>query len=339
MAKARDLLTPIFVYSLSLFYGFLVSLALLWQIIKNFGLPSGAKKREAPPGCLLDTELGEHSFLRTASNLKIHYVAKGDTGKPLMLCLHGFPEFWYSWRYQLKAFSHEFRVVAVDLRGYGDSDVPTGRSQYKMAYLVNDVKEIIEALGYSSCTLLSHDWGGFLAWATAHINPGLVDKLIICNSPHPSCFRKCLQTSRKQFFASWYMFYFQLPFLPEYLIEADDFKMLGPIYKRVKNFTDEDVEAYKYALSQSGLSGPLNYYRNIFTNDLPRGYSRSKIKAPTLVVWGNKDKALTTDCLIGTEQYVEDLTIKYVDGANHWVQMDAPEAVNKYIREFLAAHP
>ncbi|XP_074611297.1 epoxide hydrolase 4-like isoform X2 [Acropora palmata] len=337
MAKVTEV---VFVYSLSLFYGILVCFSVLWQMIKTFRIPSRPTKRETPPSCLLDPELGEHDYLRTASNLKIHYVAKGDTGKPLMLCLHGFPEFWYSWRYQLKAFSDDFRVVAVDLRGYGDSDHPTGRSQYKMSYLVNDVKEIIEALGYSSCTLLCHDWGGCLGWTLAHFHPELVDKLIACNIPHPRCFKKCLQSSRKQYYASWYIFFFQLPFLPEHLVEMDDFKMLGLAFKHVNNFTDEDLEAYKYALGHSGLSGPINYYRNIFGgNDMPRNFSQAKIKVPTLIVWGKKDQALTVDTLVGTEQYVEDLTIKYVDEANHWVQMDAPEAVNRHIREFLAAHP
>ncbi|CAH3019895.1 unnamed protein product [Porites evermanni] len=141
---------------------------LLLTAIRNLEIPRRGKRREKPPACLLDPELGEHHFLRTASNIRIQYVAKGDTGKPFMLCLHGFPEFWYSWRYQLKAFSDNFRMVAVDLRGYGDSDSPKGREHYKTSLLVNDIKEIIEALDYKSCTLLSHDWGGALAWGSLH---------------------------------------------------------------------------------------------------------------------------------------------------------------------------
>ncbi|XP_073259125.1 epoxide hydrolase 4-like [Porites lutea] len=124
---ANQVIRALFVYSLALFYGFVVCFFLLLSAIRNLEIPRRGKRREKPPACLLDPELGEHDFLRTASNIRIHYVAKGDTGKPLMLCIHGFPEFWYSWQYQLKAFSDNFRMVAVDLRGYGESDSPKGR--------------------------------------------------------------------------------------------------------------------------------------------------------------------------------------------------------------------
>lgn len=336
----KQLIQTLFTYSIALFYGLLVSLVVLWQIIRRFRIPLRPKRRETPPSCLLNPELGEHNFLRTASNLRIHYVAKGDPQKPLMLCLHGFPEFWYSWRYQLKAFSDNYRMVAVDMRGYGESDHPTGKEHYKLSYLVNDVKEMIEALGYSSCVLLAHDWGGAIAWNVAHIYPEHVDKLILCNIPHPKCFAKCLQSSKKQFRASWYVFFFQLPYLPEFVLEMDDFKAFEEAFRKVKNFTEEDIEAYKYALCQSGCTAPLNYYRSVMQSfDLPRGYTRTKIKAPTLVVWGTEDKALLRETLIGTEEYVEDLTIKYVDGASHWVQVDDYENVNKHIRDFLNAHP
>lgn len=340
----KRLISTLFTYSFALFYGLLVSLRLLWEVIRTFGIPPRGKRRETPPSCLLDPDLGEHNFLRTASNVRIHYVAKGDAGKPLMLCLHGFPEFWYSWRHQLKAFSDNYRVVAVDMRGYGESDHPTGRDQYRLSYLVNDIKEIVFALGYSSCVLLCHDWGGALGWNAAHIYPQLIDKLIVCNIPHPRCFQACLEAggpaSRKQFRKSWYIFYFQLPYLPEYTMELYDYKIMSTTYKeQVKNITDEDVEAYKYSMSQSGTSGPINYYRNAMSGDLPKGRFATTIKAPTLIVWGTEDKYLIRETLKGTEKYVENLTIKYVDGASHFVQMDEPEAVNKYIREFLAAHP
>ncbi|XP_073259117.1 epoxide hydrolase 4-like [Porites lutea] len=329
---ANKLIRALFVYSLALIYGFMVCVVILLRAIWNLEIPTRGKRREKPPSCLLDPELGEHHFLRTASNIRIHYVAKGDTGKQLMLCLHGFPEFWYSWRYQLKAFSDNFRVVAVDLRGYGESDSPKGREHYKTSLLVNDIKEIIEALGYTSCTLLSHDWGGALAWTFAHMHPEFVDKLIACNIPYPRCF---FQPSKPQFFRTWYFCYIQLPYLPEFETEVNDYRILSTAFKDV-GFADEEVEAYKYALSQNGLSGPLNYYRNAVLPDAPWGLLNTKIKAPTLVVWGTADTFITLDTLEGTEEYVEDLTIKYVDGASHWVQVHKPEVVNQHIRDFLA---
>ncbi|XP_022787015.1 epoxide hydrolase 1-like [Stylophora pistillata] len=154
------------------------------------------------------------------------------------------------------------------------------------------------------------------------------------------CFRKCLQSCKKQFRASWYMFFFQLPYLPEYLIEMDDFKAFDEGFGKTKNFSEEDVEAYKYSMCQSGCSGPINYYRAAFSyKDVPSGVFLTKIKAPTLVVWGTGDVFLLVETLKGTEDFVEDLTIKYVDGATHWVQVDGYEDTNKHIREFLSAHP
>ncbi|XP_063747149.1 epoxide hydrolase 4 isoform X2 [Eleginops maclovinus] len=179
----------------SLIYGYcalctiVALLKLCWNIILRPTATFQWGVRETPPACLNDTSLGTHCYVRIKeSGLRFHYVAAGERGKPLMLFLHGFPEFWFSWRYQLREFKSEFRVVAVDMRGYGESDLPLSTDSYRFDSLVTDVKDIVEYLGYNRCCLVGHDWGGTIAWLFAINYPEMVTKLIVLNSPHPSVF-------------------------------------------------------------------------------------------------------------------------------------------------------
>ncbi|XP_048579287.1 epoxide hydrolase 4 [Nematostella vectensis] len=296
-------------------------------------------ERKVPPKCLTDPTLGEHHYVTTASKLKFHYVANGNPSKPLMLCLHGFPEFWYSYRHQLRAFHDKYRVVAVDLRGYGESAKPEGVSQYATKLLIKDVKEIVEALGYSSCILVAHDWGGAIAWHVPSAFPELVDKLIILNAPHFSVFKKYLYSHFSQMKKSWYMCFFQVPYIPEMFLASNDMEAFK-IFRNKKKpgmFTDEDIEAWKYTFGKPGsFTPPLNYYRNIFSSSSSRSDApKTKISVPVMVVWGTADLALEKEMNDGLDQYVEDLTIRYIEGASHWVQQDEPELVNMYIQEFL----
>ncbi|XP_027882615.1 epoxide hydrolase 4 isoform X1 [Xiphophorus couchianus] len=164
-------------------------LKLCWNIVLRPTTTFQWGIRETPPACLNDTSLGTHCYVRIKeSGLRFHYVAAGERGKPLMLFLHGFPEFWFSWRYQLREFKSEFRVVAVDMRGYGESDLPLSTENYQLDHLVTDVKDIVEYLGYNRCCLVGHDWGGSIAWLFAIHYPEMVTKLIVLNCPHPSVF-------------------------------------------------------------------------------------------------------------------------------------------------------
>ncbi|KAG8280257.1 Epoxide hydrolase 4 [Homalodisca vitripennis] len=243
-------------YSISVFYGVLFLLRFLYRWVRN---PSErfwrVSKREVPPACLNDPSLGNHAYVQL-KHVKLHYVENGDKSKPLMLFLHGFPEFWYSWRHQLKEFSKDYWVVAVDMRGYGDSEKPEGIRFYRLKYLVEDVKNLIEALGREQCTLVAHDWGGMVAWYFLMIYPKWVDTYIIMNAPHPVVFRKMMIKRFSQFRKSWYIFFFQLPYLPEMYMRIKDMSKINKLFTSKKSpspYTAEDIEAYKFTFGKPGL--------------------------------------------------------------------------------------
>jgi len=279
----------------------------------------------------------KHEYI-TTNGVKLHYVTQGEG--PLMLMLHGFPEFWYSWRHQIKEFASEYKVVAIDLRGYNDSDKPEDPSAYVMDEFVKDVKGIIQGLGYDSCVLVGHDWGGAIAWTFAYEHPEMVEKLIVLNLPHPAKFAAGLLTPQ-QLLRSWYIFFFQLPWLPEFLLQLSDYQPIETAFKQMavnKNaFTPADLEAYKDAAAKRGaLTAMLNYYRNAFSTTLLKR-DWSVLLIPTLMIWGEQDTALGKELTYGTEAYVKNLQIKYIPQASHWVQQDQPELVNQYIHSFLNA--
>lgn len=254
--------------------------------------------------------------------------------------LHGFPEFWYSWRHQIKEFSEDYKVVALDLRGYNDSDKPAAPSAYVMSELLADVKGAIEALGYGTCILVAHDWGGAIAWQFAYAYPDMVSKLIVMNLPHPAKFSEGLRTPQ-QLLKSWYIFFFQIPFLPEWYLAFNDYSAIASSFTSWaidKNaFTKADIEAFKDAAAKRGaLTAMINYYRNIFQTGLLNPQIWGAIEIPTLMIWGENDAALGKELTYGTEAYVKDLTLKYIANCSHWVQQEQPKLVNQYMRKFLS---
>jgi epoxide hydrolase 4 len=277
----------------------------------------------------------KHDYIIT-NGVKLHYVTQGEG--PLMLMLHGFPEFWYSWRHQIPEFAKYFKVVAVDLRGYNDSDKPKEQSAYVMDEFIKDVKGLIKGLGYEKCVLVGHDWGGAIAWCFTYAHPEMVEKLIVLNIPHPAKFSEGLRTPQ-QLLKSSYMFLFQLPWLPEVLIQSADYQAIETAFKGMavnkSTFTQADIDAYKDAAAKRGaLTAMLNYYRNIFQQRLLNP-SWGVLEVPTLMIWGEKDTALGKELSYGTEAYVRDLQIRYIPNCSHWVQQEKPELVNEYMREFL----
>ncbi|WP_107671342.1 alpha/beta fold hydrolase [Cyanothece sp. BG0011] len=277
-----------------------------------------------------------HNYLHT-NGVRLHYVSEGEGN--LMLMLHGFPEFWYSWRHQIIAFSKNYRVVAPDLRGYNYSDQLQSVQFYRISELVKDIAGIITNLGYEKCVLVGHDWGGAIAWYFADQYPEMVEKLIVLNIPHPAKFMEGLRTPQ-QLRKSWYIFFFQLPFLPEFLFQWNNYQAIESAFMNMaidkSAFSEEDIQAYKKAAAKPGaLTAMINYYRCFFRQSLTSEKSWNKLDIPTLIIWGENDTALGKELTNGTEDYVNDLTIKYIPNCSHWVQQEKPDLVNQYIADFL----
>jgi len=273
-------------------------------------------------------------------------VEAGNRNNPLMLFVHGFPEFWYSWRHQIKEFKKTHWVVAIDMRGYGDSDKPAAKSAYAISHLVNDIREVINGLGRDKCILVAHDWGGGVAWRFTIDYPEYVDKLVMMNCPHPTAFSIHLRSSFRQFLMSWYMFAVQIPYYPEKFLRMRDIGLFDKMFRdqipSAEAFSDEDLEAYKYIYSRPGaFTPPLNYYRNIFfsTPALVTPFSKpakeKRIEVPVLIIWGEKDIALHPKMADMSAKYVDNCTVKIIPNASHWIQQDQFHLVNEYMSDFL----
>jgi len=276
----------------------------------------------------------------TTNQVKLHYVSQGEGS--LMLMLHGFPEFWYSWRHQIPEFAQDYHVVAPDLRGYNDSEKPRDVSAYAISELVADVKGLITGLGYESCVLVGHDWGGVIAWQFAYAYPEMLEKLIVMNLPHPAKFSEGLKTPQ-QLLRSWYIFFFQLPLLPEWFLEWDNYRAITEAFTGMavdkSTFSQKDIEAYKNAAAKRGaLTAMINYYRQAFGNLFSFTEKQwGVLNIPTLLIWGEEDTALGKELTEGTDQYVSNLKIRYIPQCSHWVQQEQPQLVNAYMREFLSS--
>lgn len=268
----------------------------------------------------------------------------GPADGDLVVLLHGFPESWISWRHQIAALAPRFRVVAPNLRGYGDSDRPRGVEAYRLPRLVADVVGLVRALGRERANIVGHDWGGGIAWALALEHDEVCERLAVLNCPHPALFRRALQTNPRQMLRSWYILLFQLPWLPEQLLSAGDLRALDRAFARVVRrdgapaVPGEVVEQMKSALRPPGAVGAaINYYRAVFRHpgdlrDLDR-----RISCPTLLVWGEDDFALGKELTDGMEPlFSRTFERVYVPGCGHWVQQEAPDEVNRALLRFLA---
>ncbi len=281
-----------------------------------------------------------------ANGLRFHVAACGE-GDRLALCLHGFPESWFSWRFQLPLLARlGYRAWAPDLRGYGETERPTRLEDYAIERLIEDVAGLVDASGARTTVLLAHDWGAVVAWYFALRATRPLDGLVILNVPHPACAERELRHAA-QLRRSWYMFFFQIPWLPERLLGLHGAHAIGEAFRRSavdkSRFPDAVVRVYQDAAARPGaLSAMLNYYRALLRGGGARrqralGYPR--IETRTLMIWGEEDVALTKATTFGTERYVRELTLRYLPGVSHWVQQEAPESVNAMLDAWLTHHP
>jgi pimeloyl-ACP methyl ester carboxylesterase len=273
------------------------------------------------------------------NGVRLHYVEAGSG--PVVVLLHGFPEFWYSWRRQIPALAAAgYRVLAPDLRGYNLSAKPAGVRHYRLEKLTQDVAGLIRYAGVERAAVAGHDWGGGIAWVLAMRHPEAVEKLIVLNAPHPGAFYRELRSWR-QLRRSWYMFFFQLPLLPELYFRAGDYAALGWVLRRDPlrpgAFTEADIRKYKEALARPGaLTAAINYYRAAFRYHLRNPDANLRpVQCPTLLIWGEQDRYLGLALTEGLERWVPDLRVVRLADASHWVQADAWERVNRLMVDFL----
>lgn len=269
----------------------------------------------------------------------------------LALLLHGFPELNYSWRFQIPVFTQAgYTVWAPNLRGYGGSDRPEGIDAYRLDTLVEDVAGLIDAARgrgvADEVCLVAHDWGGVIAWYFMLAAARPVDRFIVMNLPHPTRMAQELRHWR-QFRRSWYGLFFQLPWLPEKLLGANGAKAIGDAFYNMavdkSRFPPEVLDVYRAAALRPGaLTAMVNYYRAVLRRRTPLHALTQDppvIAAPTLMIWGEEDSALCVETTDNMDALMGDFTLRRLPGVSHWVQQEAPEAVNALLAAWLAGAP
>ncbi len=274
------------------------------------------------------------------NGIRLHCKVGGE-GK-LLILLHGFPEFWYAWHRQIPVLMEEYLVVAPDLRGFNKSDKPKGVHNYKLPILVKDVKGIIQAFGREKAFIVAHDWGALLAWELAYDYPDMVEKLMILNGPHPYKMFTNLLGSPSQIRSSWYIFYMQIPFLPEYFLKKrleeffEHFLVGWSINKEA--FSEEDLQKYKAVYSEpSTVKAAMSYYRAGFRYFwLLWNGKNKKVQCPVFILWGQNDKALSPKLNDNIETLCAGkCTVTYLPNCSHWIQHEQAKVVSNHILDFL----
>lgn len=270
----------------------------------------------------------------------LNAVAAGPRDGRGVILLHGFPEFWYGWRKQIEPLAQAgFRVIVPDQRGYNRSSKPSGVRAYALMELVSDVIAIADQLGQKRFFLAGHDWGAAVAWSVALLHPGRVAKLAILNVPHPGVMWRYLTKNRRQLGKSWYMFFFQLPYLPEAFLSAFNFRkgvasLVGS--SRPGTFSAGDLAEYRTAWSQPGaLTSMINWYRAAFRHRV--SFPDPIVRVPTRILWGERDRFLMVEMAHDSLRYCADAELFTFADATHWLQHEEPARVSQVLIDFFSA--
>ncbi len=290
-----------------------------------------------------DSESGIHLRFVEANGLRFELAecdAADGSSRRLALCLHGFPELNFSWRAQMPMLAAKgWRVWAPNMRGYGASDRPEGITAYRLDTLAQDMAALIDASGADEVMLVAHDWGALVAWHFAIKRLRPLARLVIMNVPHPKCAERDIRRWH-QLKKSWYIFFFQLPWLPERMLGRNG----GAAIKRAfsgwttnpAQFPASALQTYADAALRPGaLTAMVNYYRALLRTPDARNIGEGMVDVPTLMIWGDADHALDVRCTDGTGDYVRDFELHKLPGVSHWVQQDAPDAVNAILGDWL----
>ena len=271
-------------------------------------------------------------------DIGLHAVAAGPKVAPVVVLLHGFPEFWYGWDRQIEPLAVAgFRVIVPDQRGYNLSSKPADVAAYALTELVSDVIAIADQLGQEKIFLAGHDWGAAVAWSTALLHSQRIAKLAVLNVPHPSVMRKFLSTRPRQILRSWYMFFFQLPWLPEALFSAFNFRIGSRSLLRSSRpgtFSVEDLAKYRAAWSQPGtLTAMMNWYRALFRTRAK--FPDKTVRVPTRILWGERDDFLLTEMAHESLRYCTNADLFTFANASHWLQHEEPARVSELLIDFF----
>jgi len=287
------------------------------------------------PNAPLPDAPGIERTTRVVNDTALHVVAAGESTAPLVVFLHGFPEFWYEWHRYVEPFVDAgYRVVVPDQRGYNRSEKPDGARAYRISELSRDVVELIASEDHDSAHVVGHDWGAAVAWDLALRHPTAVDRLGIINVPHPTVFERELRSNLTQLRKSWYMFFIQLPRLPEWVFRRNEFEFIVRAMQegaRSGTFGESHFDSYRRAWAEPGaLTAMLNWYRALFRHreDPPR----EEVSAPTLILWGLNDQALVPGMATKSVRYCENGRLKRFPEATHWVPHEEPERVIDALR-------
>ncbi len=312
-----------------------------WLIARAQALRRASARRADPltRRALDRLEVPAESRFVPVNGLQFHTVVAGPADGPLAVLLHGFPECWYSWRHQIAPLARAgYRVVVPDQRGYNLSDKPPGVQSYTTDQLTADVRALIRAFDRQKALIVSHDWGGVVAWRLAIDHPAAVEQLIVMNAPHPAAFARELRSSWSQRLKSWYAAFFQLPWLPEALLALSPPASARLFFRRTAvrkdAFSQADLAVMASAMAQPGaMRAMIDWYRAALRHrSVPE---RPRIDIPTLLIWAEDDVALGKPLTYDLEQWVPNLTVRYITRCGHWVQNEAPDEVNRLILDFI----
>lgn len=327
---------------LALVFGAVVVTRLGWACVR--GAVREGRMRDAPPPCLEHPALGRHKFLKLQQNVKLHYVEAGNPEAQLVVMLHGAPDFWFTWRRQITTLSHDFCVVALDLRGCGDSDSPSRCSQYTTSIIARDVASLITLLGRDKAHLVCAGTGGQVGWHMCYHHPQLVAKMVLIHAPHPYVIRQHLNARWTNYLKSWYLYFVRLPLLPEWAAHFSDNVMVDQLLAPLvaaKAVTGDEVDAYKFTFSRrEDWRGPLNHLRQIDLSKVEKEEPQPDvITKPTLLLMGDADPALPLDLAYRSAEYVERITVRPVPGRGYLSHVSQAPQVNEAIGEFLREMP
>jgi len=280
----------------------------------------------------------EHTYV-TTNGIRLHVVEEGPRDGPLVLLLHGFPEFWYGWRRQIPYLAAAgCRVWAPDQRGYNLSDKPRGIAAYGLDALAADVVGLIDAAGRKKASLVGHDWGAAVAWHVAARYPERLEKLVVINVPHGAVMREHLRRSAAQRRKSWYIFFFQTPWLPEAVSRLGNWRLLAQALQKTSRpgtFSHADLALYREAWSQRrAFTSMVHWYRALFKQP-PAAPVQRRISVPTLLIWGARDRFLGREMAQPSIDLCRDGRLVFVEEATHWVHHEEPDRVNALIDGFL----